>query len=240
MKKSRWNSLQLVLMLGVLVIVFGFASYRNAAREIAGVKIQIEPAETPFINKEIVNNLLIEKMGGKLGVRKDKLDLNKLEKSIDTHPMIAKSEVSVGVDGLITVKIRQKKPVARVVDASGSFYIDTHGSQMPLSKDYTERVPLLTGWEYFKQEKDAIEVLLAIQRDPFLQKNITAMHMGPEGMIVLENRLYDYAIDFGKALRIEQKLANYKAFYQRASQDSLLAQYKRINLTFSQQVVCTK
>lgn len=238
--KKRWNNVRLALIFVVICGLFAFASHRNAARVISGISIQVEPAETPFINKEIVNNLLIEKMGGKLGVRKDKLDLNKLENSVDSHPMIAKSEVSVGVDGMITVKVQQKKPVARVLDASGSFYVDVNGGKMPLSPDYTERVPILTGWEFFEAEKKALEVILAIQQDSFLQKNIVAMHMKPKGFIELESRLYGYKIDFGKAQRIEQKLSNYKAFYQKASKDTLLSKYKRINLTFSQQVVCTK
>jgi cell division protein FtsQ len=56
----------------------------------------------------------------------------------------------------------------------------------------------------------------------------------------MENRNYDYKIDFGRTINIDKKFKNYKAFFQKAVNDSLLKNYKRINLKFTQQVVCIK
>jgi cell division protein FtsQ len=54
------------------------------------------------------------------------------------------------------------------------------------------------------------------------------------------NRNYDYQIDFGKAVDVSQKFKDYKAFFQKAVVDSTLYKYKKIDLRFTKQVVCTK
>jgi cell division protein FtsQ len=56
----------------------------------------------------------------------------------------------------------------------------------------------------------------------------------------MRNREYDFEIDFGRPIHIKDKFNNYKAFFQKAEEDSLLTKYKKINLKFTHQVVCTK
>ena len=51
---------------------------------------------------------------------------------------------------------------------------------------------------------------------------------------------YNYKIDFGRTINIESKFKNYKAFFQKAVQDSSISKYSMINLRFTKQVVCTK
>jgi cell division protein FtsQ len=56
----------------------------------------------------------------------------------------------------------------------------------------------------------------------------------------MTNRNFDYQIEFGKMIYVEKKFKNYKAFFQKAVSDSSLYKYKKINLRFNHQVVCTK
>jgi cell division protein FtsQ len=56
----------------------------------------------------------------------------------------------------------------------------------------------------------------------------------------MRNRNYNYQIDFGGLINIEQKFQNYKAFFQKVSLDNTLDKYKKIDLRFTEQVVCTK
>jgi cell division protein FtsQ len=53
------------------------------------------------------------------------------------------------------------------------------------------------------------------------------------------NRNYNYQIDFGNITDMEQKFKDYKAF-SKAVLDSSLYKYKKIDLRFTKQVVCTK
>jgi cell division protein FtsQ len=168
------------------------------------------------------------------------LDLNKLEKSISQQEMIQKADVFVSVDGVLKAVVKQKTPIGRVFDETGSFYLDYEGNSMPLSDNYTARVPLISGEVTVVKKEKLSEVLKMIAEDDFLKKNIIGVQVLPNGSLMMANRNYDYQIDFGRTINIDRKFKNYKAFFQKAVLDSTLNKYKTINLKFTKQVVCIK
>jgi cell division protein FtsQ len=160
--------------------------------------------------------------------------------SINKQKMIQKANVFVSVDGVLKAVVKQKTPVGRVFDETGSFYIDYEGNKMPLSDNYTARVPLLSGDITAVKKEKLSEVLRMINEDEFLKKNIIGVQVLTNGSLIMANRNYDFQIDFGRTINIEKKFRNYKAFFQKAVSDSTLKKYKRINLKFTKQVVCIK
>jgi cell division protein FtsQ len=84
------------------------------------------------------------------------------------------------------------------------------------------------------------QLLDYIYKDAFLNKNIIGLSVTPVGNMILKSRGDDYDIVFGKPINIERKFENYKAFLQDAAKDTLIKNYKTVNLKFTQQVVCTK
>ncbi|MCO6147067.1 cell division protein FtsQ/DivIB [Flavobacterium sp. NRK1] len=239
MKKINWNNIRLVLILSAVVFLYSFASKRNENRKIKETDIEFAEAED-FITHEKVNNLLIQNFGSIQSIQKDKLDLNSVEKSLDKNPMIDKAEVYATIDGKLKAIISQRKPVARIFRGDNSYYIDYRGDEMPLSDTYTARVPLVTG-EVNSIEKEKLHKLLNyINDDEFLKKNIIGIEVALTGNLVMRSRNYNYEIQFGKPVNIEKKFNNYMAFLQDAVKDTLIKQYKTINLKFTQQVVCTK
>ena len=79
-----------------------------------------------------------------------------------------------------------------------------------------------------------------IYDDEFLKKNIIGVALDANEDLQMTNRNFDYQIEFGKMVHVEKKFKNYKAFFQKAVLDSSLYKYKKINLRFNHQVVCTK
>lgn len=239
MKKIKWHDVRLVLILGAVVFLYSFSSKRNETRKLTMADIEFSENEN-FITIDEVNKLLIQNFGGVNSIRKDKLDLNNVEKRIDKNPMVDKAEIYTTVDGRLKAVIHQKKPVARVFNGGSSYYVDYSGGEMPLSENYTARVPIVTGAVEAVDKKKFTLLLRYIYDDPFLKKNITGMVIRPTGGISMTNRNYDYEIMFGRIVNVEKKFNNYKAFFQNAVKDTLIGQYKTINLKFTQQVVCTK
>ncbi len=240
MKIIIWANVRLVLMITVVIFLFSFTSNRNAMRKVKKVEVVFVGENTFFLKPQMVNKLLIEKNQHLKILNKDGLDLNKLEKSINRHQMIQQADVFVSVDGILKAVVKQKTPVGRVFDETGSFYIDNEGNKMPLSAYYTARVPLLTGEITAVKKEKLAEVLKVIAADDFFKKNIIGVQVLPTGSLIMANRNYDYQIDFGQTINIERKFKNYKAFFQKAVLDSTLDKYRRINLKFTKQVVCIK
>ncbi|WP_396192385.1 cell division protein FtsQ/DivIB [Flavobacterium sp.] len=240
MKFLKWYNIRLILMFALVIFLYSFTSNRNSHRKLKKSEVIFVGENNNFVKQESVNKLLIENSSDVKSIAKDELNLNKLENSINAHPMIQKSEVFVSVDGVLKAVVQQKTPVARVVDEQGSFYIDYEGNTMPLSDNYTARVPLISGENNLKNKKKLSEILKMIYDDEFLKKNIIGIQVLSDESLLMSNRNFDYQIDFGRMLNEEQKFKNYKAFFQKAVLDSTLYKYKKISLRFTHQVVCTK
>ena len=244
MKKFKWKNLwvnvRLALMLGLVLFLYSFTSKRNDARKTKKTVVEFVNNAELFVSYETVNKLLIEKGQDLKTIGKDKVVLNKLEKMLNEHDMIQKSEVFVSIDGVLKAMVTQRTPIARVFNQEGSFYIDNKGNRMPLSEIQTARVPLVLGEINDKNEKEIYDLLWFIYNDDFLKKNITGIEILPSGSLRMTNRNYKYDIEFGKTIEVERKFDNYKAFFQKAVHDTLIDTYKVINLKFTQQVVCTK
>ena len=239
-RKNIWINARLILMIVVVIFLFSFSAKRNSERKIIKSEVIFVGNDELFITHETVNKLLIEKNQSVQKPQKVAVDLNKLENSLDNYNMIEKSEVFISVDGVLKVFVKQKSPIARVFDENDSFYFDYQGNKMPLSENFTARVPLVSGEINDENSKDLNKLFRFIYDDDFLKKNIIGIEILPTGAIIMSNRNYNYKIDFGRTINVESKFKNYKAFFQKAEADSSLVKYKKINLRFTQQVVCTK
>lgn len=240
MKRFNWHTIRLVLVAFLMVFLYSFSSKRNNERKISKIDIKFESDDNMFLTHDMVNNLLIQNLGGSSKVRKDKVDLNTLETVLDDHEMIEKAQVFSSIDGLLNTRITQKTPIVRVITDNEIYYLDSKGEKMSLSDNFSARVPLVTGEISVQKSKPYLFLFNEIKKDDFLSKNITGVNITASGNVVLTNRSYDYKIVFGKPINVEKKLKNYKAFFQHAIKDTLIESYKEVNLMFTQQVVCKK
>lgn len=238
--KNIWTNVRLLLMMFFVVFLYSFTSKRNDARKTEKTIVEFVNNAELFVSYEAVNKLLIENGKELKTIAKDKVVLNTLEKLLNEHAMIQKSEVFVSIDGVLKAMVTQRTPIARVFNEEGSFYIDSKGNRMPLSAIQTARLPLVIGEITSKNEKEMYDLLWFIYKDDFLKKNITGVEILPSGSLKMTNRNYNYEIEFGKTVEVVRKFDNYKAFFQKAVHDTLIDNYKVINLKFTQQVVCTK
>lgn len=238
--KNIWTNVRLLLMFAIIIFLYSFTLKRNEQRKIQKPIVEFTEEGSLFLTHQAVNKLLIEKNQDPQTIAKVNLDLNKLEKSLNEHDMVEKSEVFVSIDGVLKAVVKQKTPIARVFTEDESFYIDLQGNRMPLSEVNTARVPLVSGELNEVKKEDLYQLLQLIHNDDFLKKNIIGIQVLHGGSLKMANRNFNYAINFGKAKNVEKKFNNYKAFFQKAVQDSSISKYKEINLKFTQQVVCTK
>lgn len=240
MKLFNWTNIRLILMFVLVIFLFSFTSNRNEKRKLTKSVVVFVDDNAPFVKQETVNKLLIENKRDASDIEKDKLDLNKVEKSINAHEMIEKSDVFVSIDGVLKAVVKQKTPIARFVDGESSFYIDYEGDKMPLSANFTARVPLVSGVINKKNNEDLARLFRTIYDDDFLKKNIIGVQIMPNGSLKMLNRNFNFQIDFGRIINVERKFKNYKAFFQKTVLDSSLYKYSKIDLRFTEQVVCTK
>ena len=240
MKNINWQNIRLIAILGIVIFLYSFSSNRNENRKLTKSEVIFVGENNLFVKQETVNKMLIDYKDSVINIKKENLDLLKLEKSIDKQPMIEKSQVFVSIDGVLKAVVKQKTPIARIFNEKSSNYIDYQGNTMPISEYFTARVPVISGEINKLNSQQLFELFRIIYDDEFLKKNIIGIQILTNGSLKMKNRNFDFDILFGKPINIEEKFKNYKAFYQKAFADSTLNNYKNINLQFTQQVVCTK
>ena len=223
----------------MVVFLFAFSSARNSARKVSGPSIKFLGDENLFITHEAVSKLLIQNHQSVSNTPKEMIDLNDLESALNANVMIKRAQVFITVDGTLNAEIEQKKPIARV-STNASYYIDDDGTYMPLSTNYTSRVPLVTGFVVKNELYNVFTVAEKVQSDEFLKKHVTEIHQNENGSIDLKFRLNDFKIQLGSLDKLDKKINNLKAFYQKAMKDSTLKSYSVVNLRFDKQVICTK
>tara|TARA_B100001059_G_scaffold202_1_gene195 strand:- start:1088 stop:1591 length:504 start_codon:yes stop_codon:yes gene_type:complete len=161
-----------------------------------------------------------------------------MESILLENPMIKNAEVYVTIDGILGVNVTQRKPVARVKNEP-DFYLDEDGEKMPLSAEYSARVPIVSGIS--EHQYAGISALIKeIENDDFFKELIVGMDIVNENDVVFSVRKNRFKVLFGPPVEIENKFQKFKAFYKILKRDSLLENYSLINLKFKNQVVATK
>lgn len=241
LKKINWNNIRLLLIAGLALFLYAFSNSRNEKRAVEQIEVSFKGEEAHFVTETDVKNLVNKNFSNTSFADKTVLDLNRLEKNVLQNGLIKRAEVYLTVDGKLKVDVWQKKALGRVIDESSTFYLDENGKKMPLSDNFSERVPVIQGAVNKDNQEQLKQMLEIIAKDDFLKKDITGIILDKEGLVWLKSRINDYDIVFGRFDEMERKLKNYKAFVEYTMNNEIEADsYKTINLKFTQQVVCTK
>ena len=231
-----------IKIIGLLLLVgglFAFSNLRNNDRKVVEPHIEFLGENKLFITDETVSKLLILNQRPVAEQPKEIIDLNELESALNSNPMIKKAEVFMSVNGELSAEIEQKRPIARV-NTNASYYIDDEGSFMPLSSNYSARVPLVTGNVKENELETVFQFAKAVDEDEFLKKHVIAIRQNDDKTIDFKLRKSDFIVHLGTLNKLEKKINNFKAFYQKALKDKILGRYNVVNLKFDKQVICTK
>lgn len=230
----------LLILLVSIGFLYGFSNARNGLKKIQKIEIDFDSEEVKFLSQSMVNKLLIQNNQTVQNQAKSVIDLYRLENEVLQNPFIEKASLFITIDGTLNTYIKQRQPIARVITNDETYYLDKQGEKVPLSKNYSARVPLITG---VKKDKDFVEVmklLHTIIADDFFKKEVVGIHMDASNEILLTVRSGNYKIEFGKIRSINQKLKKLKAFYSKTFEDSTMYTYKTINIKYHNQVVGVK
>ena len=228
-----------VLFIGIVAFLFGFASYRNKLKKVTDIDVSFTNGDNLFITYETVNKLLIQNYGELKSQPKENIILRSLEQTLKSNDMIEDADVFLTVEGKLGASIKQRTPIARVNDEAVAYYIDAKGDRMPLSANYSARVPLLSGVKG-NNFKNAYTIASLIFNDSFLQKQIIGIEQNSKKEFVLRTRIGNQQIELGSMDNVNAKFKKLKAFYNKVLKDKTIDKYQTINLIYSNQVVCTK
>lgn len=237
--RVNWNYIKLAFLSVAVIALYGFADQRSKKRKVEDVSVKFVGDNNLYLTEDAVNKLLIQNYGPVKNRAKEQLVLNTIEEVILSNDMVKNAQVYLTVNGELISKIVQRKPIGRVEGVS-KFYLDDLGERMPLSKQHSARVPIITGKITGKTLEDAYVILNYINEDDFLRKNVIGIHIEEEGNYQLKFRMENFVVNLGGVDNLNTKFKNFMAFYAKAAKDNSLEDYAIVSLEFNNQVVCTK
>ena len=228
------------MLVGSLSFLYSFSSKRNSYKKVKNIVIEFEAGDNGFLTHAMVDKLLIQNDSSVKNLAKTVIDLYSLEKVVSKNPYVENTSVFLTIAGTLKTILKQRTPVARIINRNSSYYIDKQGVKVPLSNNYSARVLLVSGVKKDKDLKELLPLILFVSEDNFLQKEVVGIQKFANDEYQFSVRSGDYKIDFGKLTEMDIKFKKLKAFYNKTFKDKTIQNYKKINVKYHNQVVCTK
>lgn len=155
MSKRKLFLLLVLVVISFILLIF-FAKNWNSKQIIDTISV----SGNYIVSMQEIKSLINDKVIGKA---KDKISLLEVEKIVNQNPYIQSAEVSFDGNNEIEIEIKERTPIAFVVDAGGNLsYIDSIGKIMPhkILKSYSD-MPFLNGI-YQNNKLDSVAVANAV------------------------------------------------------------------------------
>ena len=234
-----------------LIVLFVVAWKAKEEKKCSSIQIELVGENTAAIfmdEKEILQ--IIHEQGVKEGLAIGEVNLNKLEKYLETIRWVKHVELFLDNTQSLQVKIEQRLPIARIFTALGnSFYIDKEGLQLPLKQLTVLRLPVFTNFpsDLEKLSKpdslllnDILHFTKAVQNDSFFMAQTAQVNIAVNGDFELIPSVGDHLVLIGSVDNIEDKLNRLYTFYKKVWVQSGLNAYQVIDCRFDNQIVALK
>lgn len=214
------------------------------------VKIDIDDAgENVFVDTTDIAAIL-HKNRAVVGEVVENIPLGLVEKELEKNAWVKDAQLFFDNNRLLTVKITERQPVARVFTVQGkSFYIDSAANILPLSDRHTARIPVFTSFPVNKDSagvkdsavlQDVKHIAQYIQQDSFWMAQVAQVDITPKHTYELIPVLGNQVINLGTADELETKFKKLFAFYQQVWSKTGFEKYERVDLQYEGQVVAVR
>lgn len=239
-----------------LAVLVGFIETEHKKITCKNIEVSIDyRGAAPLIDTGMIQQDVIRTYDSIIG--KKIADINKvdIENHIDQNVYVENAEVYSTLTGNLKIRVTQKAPLFRVMNAYGqSFYIDRKGTAFPSKTGYSSRVLVINGnipYKYsdtldliknenFPLLKDLYNLVLYINGDDFLKAQIEQVFVNDDHEFELIPKVGRQMIIFGGIDDMKEKFDKLELFYQTGMKKAGWGTYKTINLKFKDQVVCAK
>ena len=245
----------LVIAVGVGLLAISAITEREATH-----LVSVEPVVAPLegnanlVEPEELLELLSASFTKPLDqLRLQDVDIERVEEVLEAQAFVGDAEAYIDAGLVLHISVRQRVPLLRVIANNGqNYYLDLDGVRLPLSKNYTVRVPVVTGdvvpWsdDFLEQPDHPLTQLYdlgwQLRRDPFLSALVEQIGVGEKGELTLAPKVGDQIIHLGRYDRVAttERLDRLKIFYREGLPYEGWRKYRSFDLRYADQVVATK
>jgi len=263
LKKVLLVVLWIALLTGVEFLL-GFSAVRQNEAPCTGFDITIDyQGSDHLITPWMVRAKVNEHCGNPLKQTLSDINIETIGRHIRTIPCIAKADVFLTIEGRLTARLVQRKPLMRIITRLGQqYYADDEGALMPAIFDFPARTIIVNGNITFpysgkarltdiKARKAdtlqshlnlyrAFHIVQQVMADSFLMAQVSQLYLNSENEIEITPAFGDHLIIFGDTTHTAEKFEKLKAFYTQGVSWTGWDTYRVINLKYENQIICIK
>lgn len=241
-KKAFFVLADVLLAVYVVLAMTSFNRPDNASQTCTQVDIEIERDEVPgLLAPHDVGRLLQQAGMYPLQQPLNDVKTRRIEETLKANPLIEDAVCYKTISGHVAIRISQRMPVMRVMpDGEPDYFLDQYGQPMP-ARIYTTNLPVATGCisrDYAKKHLSKIGLLLA--EDEFWQNQVVQFNVCQDGALELVPRVGSHIVELGQPTDVRHKLERLRKFYRYGLSQTGWNQYRRINVEYSNQIVCKR
>ncbi|MXV38831.1 hypothetical protein GO491_09140 [Flavobacteriaceae bacterium Ap0902] len=239
--KRKWILLKIGLFLVALIFLLSFSNARYAMREVIKVDTIIDYKDgNHFVTHHLVDSILKKSHPDYPQMLMQKVNQQKMEELLIQDDFISDANVYLENNGVLHTEISQEVPVARVKNGHDEYYITQKGKRIPLSPFFSAHTMLVSGDIEPEEYLDIIHLTTLINGDKLLKNHIIGIRKVKVNSFILVVNDNGYYLELGPLDHLENKLDNYKVFYQKYILNNQDIPYKKLNLRFNNQIVAIK
>jgi len=181
------------------------------------------------------------------------IDIERVEQVLEQQAFVGDAQAYIDADMVLTIGVEQRVPLLRIIADNGqNYYLDLEGVRLPLSTNYTVRVPVVTGavapWsdDYMDKPDSPFSQLMQLgtylRHDPFLSALIEQIEVADNGELTLAPKVGDQVIYLGRYDKEQtpERLQRLKIFYREGLPYEGWRKYRSFDLRYADQVVAKK
>ncbi|MEG1685851.1 MAG: cell division protein FtsQ/DivIB [Bacteroides sp.] len=237
--------LLIALLLTIAYLVIAITAFNNKPNNRVCRRVELvirNSAEGNIISKNDIYNVLKQKGIYPVGKKTNVIQTKIIENQLKRHPLIEEAECYKTLSGNICLEIEPRLPILRIISDNGdNYYIDSKGKILQHGTNYAAHLAVVTG--NVKKTfaiKELYKFGLFLKNNEFWNAQIEQINVSPEKNIELVPRIGEHIVFMGKLDHFEDKLARLELFYKKALNQVGWNKYERINIEFSNQIICTK
>lgn len=246
-------------------VMVGFVEVEQKKVICKGLDISFEQAdENSFLTKSEITNTVYQLMGDSAcGKPMKEISISLIKQRLEENEYISRAIVFATVDGWIRINISQRTPIIRVQNIRGeNFYLSDDGRMIPVSFQYSARVPICTGFisEPYDLTRDLVPAdtsqsdidsrITTLQKifllgkclrdNDFISQQTEQVYVNKYGEFEIIPMVGNHTVILGNADDLKEKLDKLEVFYQKGLKVKGWNIYKTINIKFKNQVICCK
>ncbi len=193
------------------------------------------------LSEERVAALLTQKGINPVNKPIKNIDCHEIETTIKKLSVVKDCQAYKTHRGHIGIDIECKIPIMQVFDINGmEFYIDEKGDVIEGIHN-AMYLPVANGFITTEMANKELLTMARFLRDNrFWNEQTEQIFFNAKKEVILIPRIGNHIIEIGKVENLEKKLDKLRKFYNKGLNTIGWNKYKKINIEFDKQVICTK